>query len=80
MKNRYFAAILMALCCIFAVPCAHAASPLVKKVKKGQGIEVVYRSLYKGKVRPGELVMTVIGNEVSLAKAGAEAEEAEANG
>ena len=80
MKNRYFAAILMALCCMFAVPCAHAASPLVKKVKKGQGIEVVYRSLYKGKVRPGELVMTVIGNEVSMAKAGAEAEEAEANG
>ena len=70
----------MVLCYLLASPCAQAASPLVKKVKKGQGIEVVYRSLYKGKVRPGELVMTVIGNEVSLAKAGTEAEEAEANG
>ena len=80
MKNRFFATIIMALCCMITVPCAQAASPLVKKVRKGQGIEVVYRSLYKGKVRPGEMVMTIVGNEVSLEKAKKEGAEAETAG
>lgn len=37
-----------------------------KKVKNAQGIEVTYQSNYKGRVRPGHLLMTVSGDRVSL--------------
>lgn len=36
------------------------------KVKNAQGIEVTYQSNYKGKARPGHLLMTVSGDRVSL--------------
>ena len=37
-----------------------------RKVKNAQGIEVTYQSNYKGKARPGHLLMTVSGDRVSL--------------
>ena len=37
-----------------------------RKVKNAQGIEVTYQSNYKGRVRPGHLLMTVSGDRVSL--------------
>lgn len=37
-----------------------------RKVKNAQGIEVTYQSSYKGKTRPGHLLMTVSGDCVSL--------------
>ena len=37
-----------------------------RKVKNAQGIEVTYQSSYKGKARPGHLLMTVSGDRVSL--------------
>lgn len=37
-----------------------------KKVKNAKGIEVTYQSVYKGKVRPGSMLMTVVGDQVSL--------------
>lgn len=36
------------------------------KVKNAQGIEVTYQSNYKGKARPGHLLMTASGDRVSL--------------
>ena len=36
------------------------------KVKNAQGIEVTYQSNYKGKARPGHLLMTVSSDRVSL--------------
>ena len=40
------------------------------KVKNAQGIEVTYQSNYKGKARPGHLLMTVSGDRVSLTNVG----------
>lgn len=80
MKHTFFATFLAILCSIVLSPCAFAASPLVKKARKGQGLEVVYRSLYKGKVQPGEYVMTVVGSEVALGGRGAASAAAEADG
>ncbi len=42
------------------------AENIRKKTKNAAGIEVTYQSSYKGKVMPGELLMKVVGNEVSL--------------
>ena len=53
----------MALC-IFATSVYAQVSP--KKFKKAKGIEVIYQSSYKGKVRPGEMLMKVSGDQVAL--------------
>lgn len=37
-----------------------------KKVKNAKGIEVIFQSSYKGKVSPGQMLMTVSGDQVSL--------------
>ena len=42
------------------------AENIRKKTKNAAGIEVTYQSSYKGKVMPGELLMKVVGNEVSF--------------
>lgn len=42
------------------------AQNYAKKLKKASGIEVVYRSVYKGKTYPGGMVMTVCGDQVKL--------------
>ena len=57
---------MMALCFIATSVCAQV-SP--KKFKKAKGIEVTYQSSYKGKVRPGEMIMKVSGDQVSLESA-----------
>ena len=54
---------MMALCFIATSVCAQV-SP--KKFKKAKGIEVTYQSSYKGKVRPGQMLMKVNGNQVAL--------------
>ena len=54
---------IMALC-IFATSVYAQVSP--KKFKKAKGIEVIYQSIYKGKVRPGEMLMKVSGDQVAL--------------
>ena len=45
--------------CLLTVSAA-AAQNLQKKVKNAKGIEVIYQSSYKGKIRPGQIKMTTI--------------------
>lgn len=56
--------------CVFmlclAVCVGAKAQNYAKKLKKAQGIEVVYQTVYKDKVRPGGMLMTVAGNQVKL--------------
>ena len=40
--------------CLLTVSAA-AAQNLQKKVKNAKGIEVIYQSSYKGKIRPGQI-------------------------
>ena len=54
----------MVALCIFATSVYAQVSP--KKFKKAKGIEVTYQSSYKGKVRPGEMIMKVSGDQVAL--------------
>ena len=56
---------MMALCFIATSVCAQV-SP--KKFKKAKGIEVTYQSSYKGKVRPGEMLMKVSGDPIYRAR------------
>ena len=51
--------------CLLTVSAA-AAQNLQKKVKNAKGIEVIYQSSYKGKIRPGQIKMTVSGDQVAL--------------
>lgn len=60
MKN-----ILLTLC-ILAVPMGAGAQNYVKKLKKATAIEVTYQSSYKGKVQPGNAIMTLAGSQESL--------------
>ena len=50
--------------CMLAASVQAQVSP--KKFKKAKGIEVTYQSSYKGKVRPGEMIMKVNGTQVAL--------------
>ena len=50
--------------CMLATSVQAQVSP--KKFKKAKGIEVTYQSSYKGKVRPGEMIMKVNGTQVAL--------------
>lgn len=56
--------------CVFmlclAVCVGAKAQNYAKKLKKAQGIEVVYQTVYKDKVRPGGMLMTVAGDQVKL--------------
>ena len=58
MKNFTMKELWLLLCCLMAVSAIHAQN-YSKKVKNAKGIEVTYQSSYKGKVRPGYLLMTV---------------------
>lgn len=60
MKN-----ILLTLC-ILAVPMGTGAQNYAKKLKKATAIEVTYQSSYKGKVQPGNAIMTLAGSQESL--------------
>lgn len=42
------------------------AQNYAKKLKKATGITVTYRSVYKGKPRPGGVMMSVCGDQVKL--------------
>ncbi|MDO4181864.1 MAG: PNGase F N-terminal domain-containing protein, partial [Bacteroidales bacterium] len=55
----------MFVCCMVAMSPLHAQN-YQKKVKNAKGIEVTYSSSYKGKARPGQLLMTVSGEQVAL--------------
>lgn len=57
------------ICILFAGVLAFTAAEAqnyAKKFKNAKGIEVVYRSVYKGKVYPGNTIMKVNGDEVKL--------------
>ena len=58
------------MCCTLALN----AQGLAKKLKSAKAIEVTYQSLYKGKIRPGEMIMKVEGDEVALISASADTE------
>ncbi len=54
----------LCLCSVAALP-PLAAQNYQKKLKKAQGIEVVYRQVSMGQVLPGECKMTVAGNQAA---------------
>lgn len=58
------------VCCLGLCLMSNAVSAVnyVRKVKNAKGIEVTYQSVSKGKVRPGQFLVTVVGNEMSLTK------------
>ena len=64
MRNILQKSIWMVALCIFATSVYAQVSP--KKFKKAKGIEVTYQNSYKGKVRPGEMLMKVSGDQVAL--------------
>ena len=64
MKNILQKSIWMVALCILATSAYAQVSP--KKFKKAKGIEVTYQNSYKGKVRPGEMIMKVSGDQVAL--------------
>ena len=64
MKNFLQKSIWMVALCILATSAYAQVSP--KKFKKAKGIEETYQNRYKGKVRPGEMIMKVSGDQVSL--------------
>ena len=57
--------IVLFLLCLAAVAGAEAQN-YAKKLKKAKGIEVVYQTVYKNKVRPGGMLMSVSGEQVKL--------------
>ena len=64
MKKILQKSIWMVALCILATSAYAQVSP--KKFKKAKGIEVTYQNSYKGKVRPGEMIMKVSGDQVAL--------------
>ena len=64
MKNILQKSVWMMALCFIATSVYAQVSP--KKFKKAKGIEVTYQSSYKGKVRPGQMLMKVNGNQVAL--------------
>ena len=57
--------ILFILCCLLATSIIDAQN-YRRKVKKAKGIEVVYQKSYKGKVRPGEMLLTICNDHNAL--------------
>ena len=74
MKNFTMKELWLLLCCLMAVSAIHAQN-YSKKVKNAKGIEVTYQSSYKGKVRPGYLLMMVSTDRVSLENKRAESKQ-----
>ena len=64
MKNILLKSVWMMALCVFVSSVYAQVSP--KKFKKAKGIEVTYQSSYKGKIRPGEMIMKVSGDQVAL--------------
>lgn len=57
-----------AICLAVTANAADNAKSLIKKVKKAQGIEVVFKSSYKGHTGPGSMSMKIVGSEVALVR------------
>ena len=76
MRNILQKSIWMVALCLFTTSVYAQVSP--KKFKKAKGIEVTYQSSYKGKVRPGEMLMKVSGDQVALENVFPKAKEASA--
>ena len=64
MKNILQKNIWMVALCIFATSVYAQVSP--KKFKKAKGLEIIYQSSSKGKIRPGQIIMKVNGPQVAL--------------
>lgn len=64
MKNILQKNIWMVALCIFATSVYAQVSP--KKFKKAKGLEIIYQSSSKGKIRPGQIIMKVNGSQVAL--------------
>ena len=64
MKNFLQKSVWMMALCFIATSVYAQVSP--KKFKNAKGIEVTYQSCYKGKVRPGQMLMKVSGDQVAL--------------
>ena len=58
------------ICCFGLCLACNVANAVnyVKKVKNAKGIEVTYQSVYKGKVRPGQMLVSVVGDKMVLSK------------
>lgn len=67
---------LIALCVLVCSPAA--AQNYAKKLKNAKGIEVTYQSSYKGKVRPGGALLTIVGQQEALSEIPAPEEAAAA--
>lgn len=52
--------------CILTLSTTISAQNMQKKLKNAKGIEVIYRSVYKGKTIPGQMQMTVCMDQVAL--------------
>ena len=65
MKTKLFLTI-ATLCLTLTANAADNAKTIIKKVKKAQGIEIVFQSSYKGHVNPGTTTMKIVGQEVAL--------------
>ena len=79
MKNltrKFFATLLCALVAATAMA-AEKPAALIKKLKKAPGVEIVYKSTYKGNPR-GQMAMKVVGTEVALQRVLPSGEAAEA--
>ena len=61
-----FSTIISLLFIVSMINSTVSAKNFVKKVKNAKGIEVTYQTSYKGKVRPGNLLMTVSGDKLVL--------------
>lgn len=61
-KNRF----LYALCFLCMSGVTARAQGVLTELKKSIGVEISYQSVYKGKVYPGTVRMTVVGNRVSV--------------
>ena len=58
------------MCCLGFCLMSNAVNAVnyVKKVKNAKGIEVTYQSVYKGKVKPGQMLVSVVGDKMVLNK------------
>lgn len=74
MKINHLKAFFCCLC--FCLTCNVVdAVNYVKRVKNAKGIEITYQSVYKGKVRPGQMLVSVVGDKMVLTKLTSPSEE-----
>ena len=74
MKMNHLKTFCCFLCLCLACNVVNAVN-YVKKVKNAKGIEITYQSVYKGKVRPTQLLVSVAGDQMVLSKLESPAQE-----